>query len=206
MMTYTQSQLEKLKAGPVVSYLIRFNIGNTTYRLTSQDKSVSYNSETYSPGFNLKVGGIEITSTPKTNDISISLVDVNASLVTELLSGNWINKDCAIFKLFQDQQGDTILVKSAFEGSLTGFEIDEESSTIDLTVTSVWADFEKASGIKTNLKSQQRYYPNDTAGRHSSEAIKKIYWGKDAPKSEVSIYSNGGIRSGFTEPEARRIP
>lgn len=201
MIAHTQAQLDALKAGPVVSYLIKFDIGNTTYRLTTQDHVVNYSVHTYTPGFNVSVDRIEITSMPRTNDIKIELIDVNKTIVTELLSNAWMNKDCEILKLFQKPDGEVILVKSAFEGSLTDFEISEKDSKVELTMTSVWADFEKEAGIKTNLKSQQRFYPNDTAGRHASEAIKKVYWGKDAPRSTMTY--NGGNGGGYNEPQER---
>lgn len=200
MISHTQAQLDALEAGPVVTYCIKFSIGATEYRLTASDVIEVYLAQNYSP-WDIELDDIEITSEPKTNDIKIQLGDPQNTFVTAILSDAWMNKECTIVKMFKNQQGQPFLSKIAFEGFLTAFSIDEGNSSVQLTITSVWADFEKQSGIKTNLKSQQRYYPLDTAGRHASDAIKKIYWGKESPQNPNNNTSSGG--GSYTPPVGR---
>lgn len=192
MISVTSTEFEKLKNGVQEIFLVKFQIGSTFYRLTNADTQQQLNFEFYTPGIIDEMDEIEITSTPKTNDINIALNDVDNAFATLLLSQAWMNKSVTITRLLVAKDTTRLSTEKAFEGYLSDFSIDVDNSTTEITVSSVWADYEKESGISTNPKSQQRYFPNDTAFEHSASAMKKIYWGKDAPTS--------GSSGGFGNP------
>jgi hypothetical protein len=203
MIPVTTQELAALKDSPRVKYLLEFTIGATTYRLSNTDSTEVNGLNQYIPGFIDEMPDIEITSDPKTNDVSIELADPERIFITAFLSQPWMNRTCTIFKVIEDKNGDVILTKNAFQGFLSDFSINSEQSTIEITASSIWADFEKTAGIKTNAKSQQRYYPTDTAFEHSSKAIEKVYWGKDAPG--VSGGTVGGGSRDVGQPQADQV-
>ena len=204
MISHTPQVLASLKDSPRVFYALSFVVTDTTFRFTNADTVKTVSGQQYIPGFLDEMDEIEITSEPKTNDNTIVFSDPDRAMTTAFLSGKWMNKPCAIFKVFEDKNGAQILTKSAFDGFISDYSIDYEASTVEITVSSVWADFEKQSGIKTNPKSQQRFYPNDTAFEHSASAMKKIYWGKDAPRGP-SGYAGSSTSGGsvFLEPTVK---
>lgn len=197
MIAHTVSELAALKAEPRVFYLFEFELGATTYRFTNSDLTESYLGNSYLPGFIDEVAEIEITGSPKINSIDIKLHDADNSISTLLLGSSWMNKPFKFLKVIQSATGSNILVKNAFEGLISDFAIDPDSSEVEITTSSIWADFEKVSSIKTNPKSQQRHYPNDTAFEHSASAMKKVYWGKDSPAaSGGGGYQSNGSNNG----------
>ena len=202
MITHTVSELSALKAEPRVFYLFEFELGVTTYRFTNSDLTEDYLGNSYLPGFIDDVDEIEITAAPKINGIDINLHDADNAISTLLLGSNWMNKPFKILKVIENAGGSVILVKNAFEGLISDFAIDPDSSEVSITTASIWADFEKQSGIKTNSKSQQRHYPSDTGFEHSSSAVNKVYWGKDAPSSSTFTGNASPGSSRFVQPVA----
>nr|WP_136252881.1 hypothetical protein [Ningiella ruwaisensis] len=192
MISHTAGQLAKLKDKPRVFYTLEFQVGTTTYRFNNTDVVKVYLSQNYLPGFIDEMPEIEITAQPKTNDISIDFSDPEGVLINAFLGASWMNKPCKIRKHIHDSDDNQILVKSAFEGLLSEVKINTEKSELEVTASSIWADFEKTAGIKTNSKSQQRYYPTDTAFDHAAKAKEKVYWGKDAPSGTGSGRIGGG--------------
>lgn len=197
MIPHTAQQLAALKDSPRAVYCLEFNIGSTTYAFTNSDRDASPN---YLAGFLDGDIEIEITSAPKINDIDIELNDADGTLATAFLSGAWMNQQFRIEKQLRDKFDEIILTKVAFEGLLSDISIDTEASTIEQVVSSIWSDYEKVSGIKTNPKSQQRYYPNDTAFEHAANAKNKIYWGREAPGASNGGGGGGGNGSRFNDP------
>ena len=92
-----------------------------------------------------------------------------------------MNKDVEIYKGFlNDSQtliGDPFTL---FKGKIESFSVDEEitNSTVTITATSHWSDFEKIQGRRTNTNSQQIYFANDVGFDYASQAIAELRWGK----------------------------
>jgi len=110
------------------------------------------------------------------------------------------NNYIRVTKIINDRDGNLIFSENAFQGLLSGFSIDPESSQFTLIMSSVWADFERVSGVKTNPSSQQRFFPFDTAFEHAVNAKDKLYWGKDAPNDFSSRGVGGSISPPFDDP------
>lgn len=202
MMSHTAQQLADLKAPHQIRNLVKFQIGNTWHYLTDSDLVIQYAGNDYLPGFLSEdsIDDIEITSEPSTNDIDMQINTFNNLYLAAILSGGWMNKPVTIYKYHSNKFGE-ILTKVAFEGFLSSYSLDEKNSQISLTVSSIWADYEKQVGIKTNITSHQRYYPGDTGMRHAANAKKKVYWGKDAPSSTSGGGGTGGGGSRFGNPQ-----
>jgi len=193
MINVTTTVLNQLKSAVGINYLVKFSAGASTYRFTTSDSTETYNSETYIPGYldYNAIEDVEVTSDPRINNTKIGIDAADNTILSAFLSGGWMNKPCQIIKVITSTDGVPILTKVAFDGLLSDFSIDANKSKVTLTVSSIWADYQKVSGIKTNPKSQQRYYATDTAFEHSQSAMKKLYWGADAPRNIGSGGSNG---------------
>lgn len=190
MINYSAEQLSALKGPVKIIYLISFSIGATNFYFNNSDSEISYQSKDYTPGLFDGVADIEITSDPRVNDNEFEFNDASGLISDYLLTEKWMNKDFKIIKLILDENGAEIISKIAFEGLISDIEIDVEKSTVNITVSSIWSDYEKTSGIKTNSTSQKIHYPLDTAFEHSSNAKNKTYWGRSS--LHKSFYDTGG--------------
>ncbi|QJR79602.1 hypothetical protein CA267_001715 [Alteromonas pelagimontana] len=197
MIPLSTSQLDRLKRranqGRTSIYLIKMKIAGTWYRLTDADMPITYNFEVYHPGYlnGDDIDDFETTSDPKTNDITIPLDANEKTFVALFLGSGWMNGEVIVYEHHRDDEGE-IFTKNVYQGLLDDFSISEEKRQIDVNAASIWSDFEKTSGIRTNTASQQRFYPDDTGFRHVSKAQRKIYWGKEAPISRTT-YTGGRV-------------
>ncbi|MFW8589813.1 hypothetical protein ACOI22_03325 [Glaciecola sp. 2405UD65-10] len=201
MKNYGSSIIAQLRQRPTITYLIEMEVGATTYYFTTSDTNDTYNGNTYIAGVvdDESIEDIEITSTPKTDDSNISLHSPSATLKALFLNENYMNKPIKTLKHITNYFGDEIVTKTVFEGLISSVDINAEDNLIEITQSSIWADYERVTGIKTNTTSQQRHYPTDTAFDHASNAIDKVYWGQESPVTE-STGTGGGGGSSFSGP------
>lgn len=192
MITLSESQSNALREAHSVCKLIKFQLSSTWFYFTTSDQEVTYAGNTYLPGIVLDVDDIEITSEPRTNTINVTCTTQQNSIVGLVLGGNWMNKSFTIYKHFYNSAGE-IFTKIAFEGLLSEYEYEPEDHEISFSVESIWADFEKTIGIKTNPVSYNRFF-NATGFRHASNAINKIFWGREAPSESGQVGGGTGGR------------
>lgn len=197
MRIFSAALINTLKEGFEFVHLVKFKINTTDFCLTDAEDSISYDGNNYVPGFIDEIGDIEQTNEPKMGDINPIIYSADNSFTGLFLSENWMNKPFEVRRQIYNKRGGLVDTVVVFSGYVSSFDIDHEDSRIKLTVSSVWADFEKTSGTRTNLSSQQRHYPDDWAFRHSASAVKKIPWGKPGV-SPVSGKGTGPRLSGPT--------
>lgn len=195
MISHTQAQLDALRNEPSSNYLYAIQLGSTNYYLSDGDAEHTFGSETFIPGYIAdETEDIEVTSEPKTNDMDIVLLTHNSTFLTDILAGGWMNKPVQIYRRFH-KDGATILTLTVFKGLISSYSISEKDHTVTLTVASIWADYEKRAGMRTNVTSHQVHYPGDTGMRHAANATKKVYWGIESPIS-ASNNSDGAAYGG----------
>ena len=189
MISVTTAQRAALKEHVQLSTLCKFKLGSTWFYITNSDIEIVYSGNTYAPSYLLDVDDIEISSSPKVDDSDI-VIDGNDSIFTGLfLSQAWMNQPLQIIQLYNDKDGDLIRSEIAYEGLLSDVSFSTAGSyEITVTVSSIWKDFEKQAGIKTNPTSQKIHYPTDTGFENTAKATKASAWGK-----ESAVISSAGI-------------
>ena len=67
-----------------------------------------------------------------------------------------------------------------FDGEIQSFAINEtgETSTLSITSASVFYDFTRNNGRRTNDTSQKAFFPNDNGLKYSAITLDDIKWGK----------------------------
>lgn len=170
---------------------VEFTMGNQTYRLNNGDTEFTHSGNVYSPTYLKNVSDIEMTSAPKINEVDITLDAVDGIFAGLILSENWMNRKLTI-RRFIIANGAVAGASIIFVGLLGEFDLIESSRELDIKASSVWKDFEKTAGIRSNTASQQRFYPGDTALDHAAAATKDTYWGKEKPASTTPSTSGGG--------------
>jgi hypothetical protein len=116
------------------------------------------------------------------NDMSLTLSGANQIFISSFLNDpNFIADRVLIYKAVLNESNNITGAFLQFDGRISeyGIEEDEESSTVELTVASHWADFEKLNGRKTNNNIQRLYYPDDIGFQYASVIVKDLKWGRE---------------------------
>jgi hypothetical protein len=179
MRTVTAATRNKLKSFVQLAMLCKLKLGTNWYYITNSDTPKIYGGNTYQPSYLLETDDIEITSTPKLDDISIVIDGTDSIFIGLFLGQPWMNQSLELVQLYLDKDGSTIYSEVAYSGLMSDVDISTgKNYLVDVTVSSVWKDFEKQAGIKTNPTSQQIHYPLDTGFEHVANATKTSPWGK----------------------------
>ena len=191
MISVTAAQRNALKTRHKRILVCRLKLGNVYYFITNDDLPVVLDGYTYQPSYLKDVGEIELTGTPKTEDTSIVIDGTDSVFFGLIQSQNWMNQSLIVTSLVYDADGALILSKVAYDGLISDYDISTNGEyELTLKVSSIWKDFEKAAGIKTNFQSQSRHYPTDTAFEHSARATKDIQWGKESTRARSNTTGN----------------
>ena len=115
--------------------------------------------------------------------MSGELTGVEKTFISAVLSENYIDRVVTIYKAFLNSSmaliTDPILI---FSGRLNQPSITENpdagTSTVSLTATSHWVDFERRPSRHTNHAEQQIHFSGDKGFEFASEITKEITWGR----------------------------
>ncbi len=161
--------------------ILRKNSGNFT--LTDYGIDLTYRNVKYlSSSLLLEVASVTESQALQVNDMSLTLSGANQTFISSFLNDpNFIADRVLIYKAVLDESNNITGAFLQFDGRISeyGIEEDEESSTVELTVASHWADFEKINGRKTNNNIQQLYYPDDVGFEYASVIVKDLKWGRE---------------------------
>ena len=156
------------------------NITDCIHDLTS---SVSGSSVTYSSSsFLVNIPTYSEETDINKSSLTIALSGADQTYISLALAENIVNDAVTIYRGFLDTSNaiiaDPFLL---YKGNIEAYSISESetTSTLNLSVVSHWADFEKKSGRRTNNTSQQRFFSSDVGMDFSSENTRDIKWGRE---------------------------
>lgn len=157
---------------------------STPILLTNHYRNLAFNSENYlANGDLLNVPIIRENLNIKSNIVSFVLTSANQSYLSQFLTENPTNSKVTLWIAFIDSTS-TIVADpiEIFAGYVDDWECKEDStsqrSSISVNAASIWVDFEKVAGRKTNSSSQNIYFPTDSGFEFSSQIVKDLKWGK----------------------------
>jgi hypothetical protein len=154
-------------------------------RLTDYGVDLSYSGDTYGNSANLiDIGDVTETGALKVNEMTIALTgsDPNALYVSAFLNNNHVNCRMLIYRALIDANDAVLDVFTFFDGRISNFEIADSAteSAISITAASHWADFEKVRCRRTNLNSQQSFFPSDVGMEYAHIVTKDLRWGRES--------------------------
>jgi len=162
-----------------IGFATPVNITDCSFDLTS---SVSGSSVTYSASdFILGISNDTEQTELSKSSLNLSLSGADQTFISTVLNENITNDTVDIYRGFLDSSNALISDPFLFyKGQIEGFSIAENdtASTINLSIVSHWADFEKKNGRKTNNTSQQRYFSTDVGMDFSSQTVQDIKRGR----------------------------
>ena len=130
----------------------------------------------------LYFGNIVESSDLRVGQVDLTFTAVDTTTVALLLNNNYMNKRVVIYRaiLDSDYSFTSDDVFTVFDGRIMNYSIRETDSTatVTMTVASLFADFERKNGRRTNDASQQSVFSGDLGMNFSAEIVKDIKWGR----------------------------
>ena len=139
---------------------------------------------TYIPQSDLiSIAAIEEDANFQIGEVRITLSGVTGAQIAQLLGSPYLDRAVKIWRGLFDSEynvvGDPVLI---FDGKISGAAIEDNpaggKSTVSITVSSQWVDFERRNGNKTNDAEQQFRFPGDKGLEFAAETIRNIEWGR----------------------------
>lgn len=163
--------------------LLEIETTTGTVYYTDGPFDIDHNGNTYlAQGNFLSVTDIEEnTDLVITNCVlNISALD-SANLSKFAISGN-INKTITVSTAYLDPTDNSIVGTPIinFKGNIVGYSVSDarNTATISLEVASLFANFERVGGRRTNEANFRREHPNDRTMEFAHQTIEDILWGK----------------------------
>ena len=170
--------------------LIELQLSTALY-FTSSNIDIDFDSNTapdsgtntyLAQGQFLYFGNIVESSDLRVGQVDLTFTAVDTTTVALLLNNNYMNKRVVIYRaiLDEDYSFTSDDVFTVFDGRIMNYSIRETESTatVTMTVASLFADFERKNGRRTNNASQQRIFSSDLGMNFSAEIVKDIKWGR----------------------------
>ena len=130
----------------------------------------------------LQFSQVAESSDIRINQLIMTFTAVDTTTLALLLNDDYINTRVVIYRALLDDDyaftSDDVF--TLFDGKITGYQIREEetTSTIQIIVASMFADFERVNGRKTNPASQKLHFPDDEGMQYSASIVKEMKWGR----------------------------
>lgn len=124
---------------------------------------------------------IEETGEARVNKVSVQLSGASNTITNLFMNNDYVDRRIVIYRHFYNEQfiaiGSPVML---FDGEIQSFSINEteKSSTLTVTSASVFYDFERLNGRRTNSASQQTIFLGDKGFDQAAVVTEKIKWGK----------------------------
>ena len=121
------------------------------------------------------------TGQARVNQVNFALSGASNTITNLFLNNDYVDRRIVIYRLFFNNEsvaiGTPIML---FDGEMTSFSINESgtSSTVNVTSSSVFYDFDRIAGRRTNSTSQQMHFPLDKGMDFAAVVDDRIRWGK----------------------------
>ena len=180
MRQFSQQLRQALRRSEVhYQHLLQIDFEGHSLFLNASADDITYQGKVYRGRHWQAPSEMKITGEPSLNDTNLRLNALVPELMAIPLGKHWMNASVTIWTLFLDDQTQTILGESIIHnGRLSDYSYDESGHELVLVSSSVWADFDKVAGRRTNSASQQRYYPNDKGFDFAPSTRENIPWGR----------------------------
>ena len=160
-------------------FLLEINT-STVFRLTDNQFDVTYDSNTYTSSGEI----ISVSTTPETGELkveetSIQLSNINSTFISVFDDENYIDDAVNIYLGFFDSNDSFIDAFTYFSGNIKNVEVSESNtdSTITLTCSNHWANWNLKKGRHFTDESQQRAFLNDKGLEFAHITRQNIRWG-----------------------------
>jgi len=164
-----------------MAHLLKLDFSTPVY-VTECPMDLTYGGITYNSSSALRgISSVTETSEVQVGSVSVSLSGVNQAYISILLGQGYIDRQLTIQRVLLGANYSVIgLPIMIYDGRIQSFSITDTTSTSTLVITasSHWADFQKKSGRRTNHNSQQMHFPGDKGFEFAANTVRDLKWGR----------------------------
>lgn len=163
------AELDQPNNQPAHLFEARFDAGDGgTLYFTDSYRAIVWNGNTYTAAGHL-LGFSNLTESAELRiaDVQVQLAGVDQSMISQVLTKNYIDRQLLIYKAMFDRATQAIIVDPVpiHDGRMDEPVVSEDPDAGTCTVRIVshdqFADFERRAGRHTNPQSQNLFFPND---------------------------------------------
>jgi len=174
------AELANVNNSPV--YLLDVYFDASTDSISDADRDLLIGATTYyGRGHFLGFSGLSETEGMNIPNVTILLSGVDQAWIAVALGTDFLDRRVVISKTFVDSTGAvTIAPVVLFDGRMDGMSGNDQpdgASTVSITATNQFADFQFAPGRHTNMAEQQLFFPGDLFFEYSSSVTLDVTWG-----------------------------
>ena len=161
------------------AFLVELNL-SSTIRLTDYYTNVIYDSNTYEAGGSfLTVDASTETGQLQVDEISVSFSNITDQVRSLVQSGDFTDKEVEIYLAYFDSNEAIVGAINYFTGQIRNVSIQEniDNSTLSLTVSSHWANWNLTKGRHYSDESQQSFSSGDKGMEFATQVKEDVRWG-----------------------------
>ena len=155
-------------------HLVTIGFTGGNLYVTDSDVDEVHNGTIYLAGLFQKMGNIKSATGIKINDLKLEFNGLAPSVIALGLNDQWMNRKVTLQKLIKTR--DYAGTLHIFNGLLSGMQIN--GTTLNFNASSIWKDFEKTNGRKTNSESHRRIFPTTAPFKFTATITDSVAWGK----------------------------
>ena len=166
-------------------HLVEFQFDSGSLYFTTLQRSIVFNSNTYlaSPDL-VTFGSITEAEAIELGSMYFTLSSVDTSVVAQALLEDFIDRPILLHRAFLDKTTFQVITDPVllYEGRIKSFKLSEDpaagTSTLTWSTASIFADFSRTAGRRTNDNDQQIFNPGDKSFEYAHQVTFDVKWGR----------------------------
>jgi hypothetical protein len=178
-------QNEVIKPENMPVHLVSVHLDSETLYMNDSYKTINYDGNDYlGVGYFLGFSDIEEASEVVVSSMTLSLSGIDKTMIILIMNNDYINRIIKVWTAFLDVDSHALIIDPVliFEGHIDSPTISEDpdggKSTISVSATNAWADFDRKTGRHGNNEEQQVFFPGDRGFEFADQNTANIIWGK----------------------------
>jgi hypothetical protein len=179
------AMLAEIAKGAVrLVYLVEIHLDSGVLRYTDGPTDLAWGGNTYASSADLVgIPDVQEDAAFRVGQVPLTLSGVAQANVATALSEPSTDRRVVVYRGCLDVAGALVPDPVVYhEGRIDGWEITEDpedgTSSVEWSVASHWADFEKVAGRRTNDADHQVFYPGDRGFEFAPDTVRNIPWGR----------------------------
>ena len=175
----TDLQTQVSSTATKTAFLVELNL-SSTIRLTDWYSDVTYDSNSYEAGGSF----LSIDTTTETGQLQVNEINLGFSNITDQVrslvqDGSFTDKTVEIYLAYSNSDEAIVGAINYFAGKIRNVSIQEDinSSVLNMTVASHWANWNLTKGRHYSDESQQGFSSGDKGFEFATQVKSDVRWG-----------------------------
>lgn len=178
-------QNEVIKPENMPVHLVSIHLDSEILYMNDSYKTINYGGNDYlGVGHFMGFSDIEEASEIIVSTMTLSLSGIDQTMINLVLNNNYINRVVKVWTAFLDVNSHVLVIDPVliFEGHMDSPTISEDpdggKSTVAVSATNAWVDFDRKTGRHGNNEEQQILFPGDRGFEFADQNTSDLVWGE----------------------------